>query len=65
MLDLTGCSQLTTERDLSAKAGRESVEAAERKCALQTEALARSEARAAAAESRLQAAAEDAEAARE
>jgi hypothetical protein len=50
---------------LSAKAARESVEAAERKCALQTKALARSEARAAAAESRLQAAVEEAEAARE
>lgn len=61
----TGCFQLTAERDLSTKVARESVETAERKCALQTEALARSEARAAAAESRLRAAEEDAEAARE
>jgi hypothetical protein len=61
----TGCFQLTAERDLSTKVARESVENAERKCALQTEALARSEARAAAAESRLQAEKEDAEVARE
>lgn len=58
-------SQLTIERDLSTKSARESVEAAERKCALQTQALARSEAWAATAESSLQAAEECSEAARE